>query len=110
MRRGVVVDAEHLALDAIERVGPGGHYLMDDHTLNYFRSEFWFPELLDRSNWTEWQANGAKSLRVRVHEKVLNLIEHYQPAPIVAEIDRELVRIVARADETHRSEEKVRLV
>lgn len=108
--RGVVVDAEHLALDAIERVGPGGHYLMDDHTLNYFRSEFWFPELLDRSNWTEWQANGAKSLRVRVHEKVLNLIEHYKPAPIVAEIDRELLRIVARADETHRSEEKVRLV
>jgi len=108
--RGVVVDAEHLALDVTERVGPGGHYLMDDHTMKHFRTEFWFPELLDRSNWPTWQANGAKSLGVRVHEKVLDLIEHYEPAPTSAEIDQELVRIVARADETHRSEEKVKLV
>jgi len=108
--RGVAVDTEHLALEAIERVGPGGHFLMDDHTMKFFRSEFWIPELLDRSNWMEWQANGAKTLGVRVHDKVLDLIEHYEPAAIVAEIDQELAKIVACADEAHRSEEKVRLV
>lgn len=74
---------------------------MDDHTMKDFRDEFWVPELLDRSNWTVWQPNGAKPLSARLHEKVLYLLEHYQPAPTSAEIDQELARIVARADEMH---------
>jgi trimethylamine--corrinoid protein Co-methyltransferase len=108
--RGVQVDAEHLALDAIDRVGPGGHYLMDDHTLKYFRTEFWMPELLDRTNWDTWQANGAKPLHARVHEKVLDLIEHYQPAPIPDKSGHMLERIIARVDKAHAGEEQVTLM
>jgi trimethylamine--corrinoid protein Co-methyltransferase len=108
--RGVPVDEEHLALDAIERVGPGGHYLMDDHTLKFFRTEFWMPELLDRTNWEVWQENGAKPLRTRVHEKVLDLIESYEPQPIPEKIERQLESIVARADHAHESEEEVTLM
>ncbi len=108
--RGVPVDAEHLAVDVIDRVGPGGHYLMDDHTLTHFRSEFWMPELLDRTNWDTWEADGSKTLRQRVHEKVLYLIENYQPEPIPAEIESQLKLIVARADEIHEGEEQVTLV
>jgi trimethylamine--corrinoid protein Co-methyltransferase len=110
MLRGVPTDTEHLALDAIERVGPGGHYLMDDHTMKYFRTEFWVPELLDRANWVAWQANGGSSLRARVHEKVLDLIEHYEPARVAATTEQELTKLVACADEAHRSEEKIKLV
>ena len=108
--RGVPVDKEHLALEAIGRVGPGGHFLLDDHTMQHFRSEFWVPELLDRSNWETWRAKGAKSLGTRVHEKVMDLIEHYDPIPISAETERALERIVARADETHKAEDEVRLM
>jgi trimethylamine--corrinoid protein Co-methyltransferase len=108
--RGVVVDAEHLALDVIDRVGPGGHYLMDDHTLKYFRTEFWMPEPLDRTNWDVWQTNGAKPLNARVHEKVLDLIEHYQPAPIPDKIEHMLERIIARVDKAHAGEEQVTLM
>ncbi|MBM4423773.1 MAG: trimethylamine methyltransferase [Chloroflexi bacterium] len=108
--RGVTVDADHLAVEAIERVGPGGHFLTDDHTLQHFRSEFWMPELLDRSNWDVWEANGSKTLRERVHERVLDLIENYQPEPIPAEIDSRLKLIIARADELHEGEEQIALV
>jgi trimethylamine---corrinoid protein Co-methyltransferase len=107
--RGVPVDAEHLALDVIERVGPGGHYLSDDHTLAHFRSQFWMPQLLDRSNWEVWQENGARPLRERVHGKVQDLIDNYQPAPIPDAVERTLERIVARADQAHASEEAVTL-
>jgi trimethylamine--corrinoid protein Co-methyltransferase len=103
--RGVPVDAEHLALAAIRRVGPGGHYLMDEHTMKHFRNEFWVPELLDRSNYDTWQSNGGKALKVRVHDKVLDLIEHYDPPPIPEKIERELEKIVSRADEAHKAEE-----
>jgi trimethylamine--corrinoid protein Co-methyltransferase len=108
--RGVVVDAEHLALDAITRVGPGGHFLADEHTLTHFRTEFWRPELLDRSNWDTWVENGSKTLGTRVHEKVLDLIENYQPAPMTPETERELQTIIAAADERHAAEERVTLM
>ena len=35
---GVVVDDARLAVEAIKRVGPGGHYLEDPHTLEFMRS------------------------------------------------------------------------
>jgi trimethylamine--corrinoid protein Co-methyltransferase len=107
--RGVQVDPAHLALDVIDRVGPGGHYLMDDHTLEHFRNEFWMPGLLDRTNWEVWQANGAKTLGQRVHEKVLELIESYEPVAMPETVERQLERIVARADEAHRAEEVIDL-
>ena len=107
--RGVPVDEEHLAVEAINRVGSGGHYLTDDHTMKHFRTAFWMPELLDRSNWDTWEANGAKTLNDRVHEKTIELIEHYQPAPIPDKIEEELRRIVARADAAHSSEDVVKL-
>ena len=102
---GVPVDAEHLALEAIRRVGPGGHYLMDQHTMKHFRNEFWVPELLDRSNWDTWHSGGEKTLKARVHDKVLDLIEHFEPPPISEKIERRLEEIVAGADEAHRAEE-----
>jgi trimethylamine--corrinoid protein Co-methyltransferase len=107
--RGIPVDAKHLALDAIARVGPGGHYLMDEHTLENFRSEFWRPELLDRANWEVWQADGARTMRTRVHDKVLELVDQYEPAPIPDEIEDRLLAIIQQADDAHRAEELVTL-
>jgi trimethylamine--corrinoid protein Co-methyltransferase len=108
--RGVTVDPDHLALDVIDQVGPGGNFLSEEHTLNYFRTEFWMPELLDRSNWDTWMANGSKTLRQRVHERVLELIETFEPEPIPADIEHKLQSIIARADKMHKGEEQVTLV
>jgi len=36
--QGIVVDKDRLAVDVIRRVGPGGHYLEDEHTMRYMRS------------------------------------------------------------------------
>jgi trimethylamine--corrinoid protein Co-methyltransferase len=35
--RGVPVTDETLAIDLIDRVGPGGHYLQEAHTMEHFR-------------------------------------------------------------------------
>ncbi|MCX6034526.1 MAG: trimethylamine methyltransferase family protein [Chloroflexi bacterium] len=108
--RGVTVDPDHLALDVIDRVGPGGNYLSEEHTLEYFRTEFWMPELLDRSNWDTWEANGSKPLRQRAHERVLELIETFEPEPIPADIEQKLKIIITRADKMHEGENQVTLV
>jgi len=43
---GITVDQETLAQDVIDRVGPGGQFVSDDHTLAHFR-ENWVPGLLE---------------------------------------------------------------
>ncbi len=39
---------ETLAVDVIRKVGPGGHYLAEKHTLKHFKDVLFFPELTDR--------------------------------------------------------------
>ncbi len=102
--RGVPVDADTLALDVIEKVGPGGHYLVEDHTLQHFKTEFWFPRLLDRSNFETWKMGGAKTLARRVREEVIELLETFEPEPLPEDVEKELKKIIAAADEKHKDE------
>jgi len=108
--RGITVDREHLAIEVIDQVGPGGHFLAEDHTLRHFRTEFWQPRLMDRSRVETWQAAGAKPLRQRVREKVLDLIEHFAPTPIPADVEKKLKAIVSRADQRYAGEGEKALV
>ena len=39
--RGIQVNAETLAYEVIANVGPSGHFLGEDHTLERCRTEFW---------------------------------------------------------------------
>jgi len=96
---GLAVDDEHLATDVIDRVGPGGNFLADDHTLKHFRTEFWFPKLIDRSRRESWEAQGSKTLGQRVRAKVIDLIEHFEP-PALPNEDK-LKAICARADKLY---------
>jgi trimethylamine--corrinoid protein Co-methyltransferase len=40
MMEGIRVDRQYLAADAVKRVGPGGHFLLDDHSLEHFRENW----------------------------------------------------------------------
>jgi trimethylamine--corrinoid protein Co-methyltransferase len=80
--RGIEVNPETLARDVITRVGPGGHYLEDDHTLNHFREQLWRPSLLVRHGRDDWQAAGSKDMAQRVHERVLDILNNHQAPPL----------------------------
>jgi trimethylamine--corrinoid protein Co-methyltransferase len=99
--RGVVVDDEHLAVHVIDGVGPGGNFLAEDHTLGHFRREFWQPRLIDRNRRENWEAAGSKTLGQRVREKVVDLIENFEPTPLDAAVEEKLRDICQRADSRH---------
>jgi len=48
LKRGIEFNDETLALDLIERLGPGANYLMEKHTLKHYK-RFWTPKIFDRS-------------------------------------------------------------
>jgi trimethylamine--corrinoid protein Co-methyltransferase len=96
--RGITVDDDHLATDVIESVGPGGHFLAEDHTLAHFKEEFWFPGLLDRTRWADWEAGGSRTLGRRVRARVKHILEHFEPRPLDPKVEKKLRDIIARAE------------
>jgi len=92
---GIQLDAEALALDVIHRVGPGGNFLTDDHTLAHFR-EFWQPTLFDRQRVPDWRAGGCKRLSDRLREKTLAIVEEHQPDPLPDSVREEVDYILGR--------------
>jgi trimethylamine--corrinoid protein Co-methyltransferase len=87
---GIPVNAETLALDVIDRVGPGGHFLEEEHTLRHFRN-VWYSDLFDRSNYDKWRQQGAVRFAERLREKTRKLMDRTcepLPAEIVKEMDR----------------------
>jgi trimethylamine--corrinoid protein Co-methyltransferase len=103
--RGIPITDETMALDVMDTVGPGGHYLEHDHTYNRFKTEIWRPKLLDRQNWENWTATGSKRYGERVHERVIELLEA-ETEPLFDEaMYKELRRVCELADARHKDEE-----
>ena len=100
---GITVTPETLAVDVIDRVGPGGHYLSQAHTRQHFRTELWLPTLMDRQHRRGWEADGGKSMADRVRAKVLDILKGHEPLPIPAEVETGLKEIIARAEERYTS-------
>jgi len=92
MRRfmgGMAMDAESLALDVMDQVGPGGDFLTDKHTLKHFR-ELWQPTLFSRQRADKWIATGSKRLGQRLKEKSVSIIEGHQPEPLPDNVREEI--------------------
>ena len=97
LMRGVVVTPDTLAVDVMSRVGPGGHFLVDDHTLSHYREELWSPTLLDRTTFQAWDAAGRKTMGDRARERVKQILTSHHPIPLDDALAGELRRIADRA-------------
>ena len=99
MRRfvgGMALDAEALALEVIHKVGPGGDFLTQRHTLKHFR-ELWQPALFDRRRFEEWVAAGSQPLGKRLQEKTVALIEEHEPELLPAAVQEEIDYILGQS-------------
>ena len=80
--RGIEVTPETLALDAIDRIGPGGDFLGTENTLRRCRTEFWYPTLLDRQTRESWEDGGRRTMGERVQEKLNRILDTHAPPPL----------------------------
>jgi len=99
--RGVIVNEETSALDVIGDVGPGGHFIGKEHTRRHLRAEHWLPRLMDRTNREAWEKSAGKTMGRRVREKVIDILEGYEPPALDEHLLGELKTIVALADERY---------
>jgi len=94
--RGIEVNEETLAIDAIEEVGPGGHFLAHSHTLRNFRKELWQPDLSDRQTWSKWVEGGKKRMEDRTREKTQLILKTHTPAPLSSQAEEKIQEVINR--------------
>jgi trimethylamine--corrinoid protein Co-methyltransferase len=98
MIRGEIVDDETLALDVIERVGPGKSFLAQRHTLQHMKSDFFVPSLIDRHSFDAWSKDGSRSIQDRAREKVKQILTDHNVEPLDGETRGELKEIIHEAE------------
>ena len=91
---GVDVNQATLATEVIHRVGPGGHFLGQRHTMQFLQGEHFLPLLSDRQTRDKWVEAGRKGMAARAHEKVAQILAEHQVDPLPADVEAELERIV----------------
>jgi trimethylamine--corrinoid protein Co-methyltransferase len=94
--RGLVVNADELALDVIDRVGPGGNFLGDDHTVARCRSAHFIPAVLDRNNFEAWSAAGAPDLYTRLNRRAKELLAAHTVPPLPPDVQAQIDDVLAR--------------
>ena len=87
--RGIEVNDETLAADLIHKVGPGGNFLTERHTLEHLRKEIADAQMLDRSK--------VKDIQETAKETARNLLSTHQPEPLEKSIQEELREIIKKA-------------
>jgi len=94
---GFEVNDDTLAVDIIDKVGPGGIYLGEKHTVQHFR-ERWMSRLSDISSYETWEKQGSRSIDEVAREKVREILATHKVAPLPEDVDKEIGRILKRAE------------
>ena len=91
--KGFEVNKETIALDVIKKVGIGGSYLSQMHTLKHTK-EIMIPMLWDTDPYDMWVRKGRKDPMTAALEKVNQILNTHKPAPLEAGVSKTLDAIV----------------
>ena len=86
------ITPETMAIDVIDKVGPGGNYLQEAHTMTHFK-KCWYPELSSRSSFATWQDKGEKTMVDQCHSKVKKILETHKPGELKDTIVEAIIKI-----------------
>jgi len=97
--RGFEVDAGKMAADVVNKVGPGGNFLAEEHTVQHFRKELWLAgPAWTRQSWDGWANSGELSMADRLRENVKHILGKHEPELLETELANEVDSIVQVAE------------
>lgn len=91
---GIEISPDTLALEAIRRVGPGGHFLQDSHTLDNCRG-IWMPAVFNRMPLAAWQDGGGESISAGLNARVGKVLAGHETPALEQGARVEIERILA---------------
>ncbi|MFO8010429.1 MAG: trimethylamine methyltransferase family protein [Dehalococcoidia bacterium] len=87
---GIRLDDSTLAYDVIEKVGPGGNYVMEEHTVDHMMDEFFYPSLSVRCNFDVWEERGRPDMLSRSREMVEQTLNEGRQPRLSDEVIRKI--------------------
>ena len=85
--RGIEVTDETIALDAYRRVGPGGNFLADPHTIKWMRREHYLPKLSDRQLRINWEKAGSPTVEEKAVAEAKRILKDHKPLGLSPELN-----------------------
>ncbi len=95
LTRGVDVNSETLAQEVIEKVGPGGHFLTEQHTMDHFRSHMHFTRLFNRNTYDNWQSAGSKSFGESANALLKEILNWHEVQPLDPQVEKAVKKLAA---------------
>jgi len=87
--KGIDVDPEHLALEVIDSVGPGGNFMTSPHTLEHMRDEYFDGNgVTDRKSRQKWEKGGSLNTRDRAMKIAKKLLGEEERSYIPEDVDK----------------------
>jgi trimethylamine--corrinoid protein Co-methyltransferase len=89
------VTEDSLAIELIEKIGPGGHFLTSKHTIEWLKREFFIPsEIIDRFERKIWIEKNHKNCIQRAKEIVEKILKENESKKLEKEKEKALDEII----------------
>ncbi|OGS46894.1 MAG: hypothetical protein A3K66_01185 [Euryarchaeota archaeon RBG_16_67_27] len=95
MIRGLELDEERLALDIIEKVGPGGNFLAQRHTMKYLKlgeirnSALWDKRTMDRA-----VKDGIRPIQDVARQAARKILAEHEPTPLDRDVEKDVAAVI----------------
>ncbi len=93
---GIDLSENALALEAIQDVGPGQHFLGSQHTQENFKSAFYMSSSSDSNSFEQWSADGGLDAAQRANAQWKMLVEEYEDPGLDPGTDEALGAFIAK--------------
>lgn len=92
-KEGYIFDEDRFVFDDVKEVGPSGHFLYEDSTME-FMGDLRMPVLSFRSTYEEWEETGSKSASQRATDLWHKRLDEYVQPEMDPQMDKELTNFI----------------
>jgi trimethylamine--corrinoid protein Co-methyltransferase len=103
--QGIPVTDATLALDTIMQVGPGGHFMESNHTLEHLRAgALWEATVSNTYTSKQWEERGRPTVQSNASGRVDGLLSSHKPEPPSADTMKAINEVILQFEKTHGGE------
>lgn len=86
--RGMQFNEDNLALDVLEKVGPGGSFMSERHTIKFMRKAAIVPQIADRDSRGNWESSGRLDAHARAWRMTMQILSGEVQSLLPAQIEQ----------------------
>ncbi len=94
--KGMEVNEDTLAFDALAQFGPGEHLFATDHTLRHYQTAYWDSGMNDDQPWETWAEQGKEDSALRANKRWKKILQEFEAPYLDPAIDGALKDFIAQ--------------